>query len=476
MGRRLRANLGGRLGSDDNRTSLVRNARQSQPQQDDRNERAEHRSRPLTQRVHQECFPAHLRAIICVFIGTREWELQGWSERRSRPGCAIVVVMAIKKILAGAALMTLAASCAGTPGGVVELHEQVSLLRLPEGGRLPRAVIDDRGAVHAIYFEGDPRAGDLRYITRAPDETTWSEPRYVNSQRGTVVGIGPIDGGQLALGRDGRLHVVWFKLGRTEFLYTRTVDAPAADGGVRFEPQFALAGGEGVEAGPSVAADPSGNVYIFWHTGEPPDAERAVYMTASRDEGRTFSVPLTVGPAAEGACDCCGLHALVGTSGSSKGSVYVSYRGAGDNIRRSQRLLTSTDAGATFTDQELDPWEINACPISTTTLANGPDGVAVAWETEGRVYFRKADTGNKTWSPADGTLARQKNPAVAVNARGETLLAWGDGPGWQSGGTFHWQLFGDGTTQQDRGTGPEIPEGSVAAVVAETDGRFLVIY
>ena len=381
--------------------------------------------------------------------------------------------MTIKRSLAAGtvAVMLLGAGCAGDSGGPTALHDQVSLLRLPEGGRLPRALIDERGVVHVVYFEGEPQAGDLRYVTRAPGESAWSEPRYVNSQRGTVVGIGPIDGGQLALGRDGRLHVVWFKLGRTEFLYTRTNDA-----GTGFEPQFALAGGEGVEAGPSVAADESGNVYIFWHTGEPPDAERAVFMAASQDDGRTFSIPRPVSPAAEGACDCCGLHALAGASGSSQGDVYVSYRGAGDNIRRSQRLLVSGDRGETFTDRELDPWEINACPISTTSLANGPDGVTVAWETEGQVYFRKIHASEASRSPAGDMLARQKNPAVAVNGRNETLLAWGDGPGWQSGGTFHWQLFGEDRTTGAHGTGPEIPEGSLAAIVAEPDGRFLVIY
>ncbi len=379
--------------------------------------------------------------------------------------------MRITRPLAAIAVLAISASCAGDPGGAIALDERVSLLRLPEGGRLPQAVVDDDGTVHVVYFEGEPRAGDLRYVTRAPRASTWSDPQYVNSQRDSVVGIGPIDGGQLALGRDGRLHVVWFKLGRTEFLYTRTNDA-----GTGFEPQFALAGGEGVEAGPSVAADPAGNVYIFWHTGEPPDAERAVFMAASHDDGRTFSLPRPVSPPAEGACDCCGLQALVGTTGPSEGELYVSYRGAGDDVRRSQRLLMSGDHGQSFDDRELDPWEINACPISTTSLANGPDGVTVAWETEGQVYFDEIRGAEPPHSPTGDTVARRKNPAVAVNDRSETLLVWGDGAGWQSGGTFHWQLFGGGDAAVDRGTGPEIPEGSLAAVVTEPDGRFLVIY
>ena len=373
-----------------------------------------------------------------------------------------------------AALLGVALLCAALLSaacGPAMLSDSITLLRLPEGGRLPRAVIDDGGTVHAVYFEGDPRGGDLRYVTRAPGASAWSEPRYVNSQPGTVVGIGPIDGGQIALGRDGRLHVVWFKLGRTEFLYTRT-----RDDGTGFEPQFALAGGEGVEAGPSVAADRSGNVYVFWHTGEPPDARRAVFLTASHDDGRTFSPTRPVSPAAEGACDCCGLQALVGATGLSEGELYVSYRGAGDNVRRGQRLLMSGDGAETFSDLELDPWEINACPISTTSLANGPDGVTVAWETRGQVYFKEIHVVEPASSPAGDASSRRKNPAVAVNDRYETLLAWGDGPGWQSGGTFHWQLFGGDRTAVDRGTGPEIPEGSFAAVVAEPDGRFLVVF
>lgn len=354
-------------------------------------------------------------------------------------------------------------------GGPAELGVGVTLLPLPAGGRLPRAAVDAGGAVHVVYFQGEPRAGDLLHVTRAPGAEDWSEPRYVNSDPGSVVGIGPIDGGQLALGRDGRLHVVWFKLGRTEFLYTRTDDA-----GTGFEPQFALASGEGVEAGPSIAADRRGNLYVFWHTGGPPDAERSVFMTVSRDDGRTFSAARPVNGEAEGACDCCGLQAMTDEAG----AVFVSYRGAGENVRRGQRLLTSRDRGATFSDELLDPWEINACPISTTSLARGPAGMVVSWETAGQVFAAAAGgKPRQAASPAGAAAARRKNPAVAVNHRGETLLGWGDGFGWRSGGTFRWQLFdADGAPLGGPGTGPEIPEGSLAAVVAEPDGTFLVTF
>ena len=373
--------------------------------------------------------------------------------------------MNIRAVAFACALLLPLLSCGGGPA---DLSEAVTLLRLPEGGRLPRAVIDDGGTVHVVYFTGEPRGGDLLYVSRAPDASAWSEPRRVNSAPGSVVGIGPIDGGQIALGKDGRLHVVWFKLGRTEFLYTRTNEA-----GTGFEPQFAIAAGEGVEAGPSIAADRAGNVYVFWHTGEPPDAERSVFMTASHDDGRIFSAARPVNGETEGACDCCGLHAMT----DEEGAVYVSYRGAGENVRRGQRLMTSLDRGETFTDELIDLWEINACPISTTSLARGPEGMAVSWETAGQVHVSPARALQRAASPAGAAAARRKNPAVAVNHRGETLLGWGDGFGWQSGGTFHWQIFdAAGEPRAEPGTGPEIPDGSLAAIVAEPDGTFLVTF
>ena len=315
-----------------------------------------------------------------------------------------------------AAAVVAVAGLLSTGCGPAVLSDAVTLLRLPEGGRLPSALVDDDGVVHVVYFQGEPRSGDLLYVKRAPGEADWSEPQYVNSQAETAVGIGPIDGGQVALGADGRLHVVWFKLGRTDFLYTRTDDA-----GTGFERQFTLAGGEGVEAGPTVAADREGGVYVFWHTGEPPEAERTVWMAVSHDNGRTFEPARPISAAAEGACDCCGLRALT----EEPGVVHVSYRGAGENVRRGQRLLTSRDSGRTFEDIGIDDWRINACPISTTSLAAGPDGAAVAWENAGQVFLSPVDRLDKleeALSPDGSAEWRRKNPAVAVNE-------WRDAPG-----------------------------------------------
>ena len=306
------------------------------------------------------------------------------------------------------------------------------------------------------------------YVTRAPDAAAWSEPLRVNSEPGSVTSIGPIDGGHIAMSQD-RLHVTWFRIGTFEFFYTRTNDA-----GTGFEPQFGVAAGALAEAAPTVAADTAGNVYMFWHDGAVEDAHRSVYMTVSRDDGLIWEFTRPVNAASEGACNCCNLRALTDKSG----TLYVSYRGARDNVHRGQRLLTSRDMGHTFSDDLIDPWELGACPVSTTTLAESPTGTIVAWETEGQVYFADTTRLDSRVSPTGSAGSRRKNPALAVNDRGETLLTWSDGPGIRSGGTLHWQLFDshDEPIAEPAGGDSMIPDGSVSVALARPDGTFAIIY
>ena len=336
---------------------------------------------------------------------------------------------------------------------------------------MPRAVVDSSGTVHVVFFQGVMSSGNLWYTRRPPGISSWSRTERVNTQAHSVIGLGPVDGGHVAIDHRDRLHIVWFQTDPIRIFYTR-----GAEAGRGFETQRSLwtREKEAVEAAPTVTVGPDGAVLVFWHAGTGDDASRAVYLVASHDGGDTFEPVRRVSAAAVGACGCCSPAAVTNETG----TVYVSYRGAGGNVRRGQRLLTTDDMGETFADELIHPWQIGACPVSTTTLSRSPMGTRVAWETQGQVYFADVDQLHVPMSPEGAARHRRKNPAIATNTHGETLLAWGDGPGLRAGGTLSWQLF-DAEGRPSRAHGSElgtIPSGSVPSVLVKPDETFLVIY
>ena len=118
--------------------------------------------------------------------------------------------------------------------------------------------------------------------------------------------------------------------------------------------------------------------------------------------------------------------------------------------------------------------------MSTMALVQGPDGVFAAWETDGQSYFAGSKAGTTDFTepqaaPGDGR--GRKHPALAINARGELLLAWTEGTGWQKGGSLAWQLFdreGQPLAEKGRRAGA-VPVWGLAAVVARPDGGFTII-
>ena len=83
----------------------------------------------------------------------------------------------------------------------------IEFIRVPTGGLQPQAAVDPQGALHLIYFKGEPAAGDVVYIRRDPDSAAFTPPLRINSQPNTVIAIGTVRGAHLALGKDGRPHV-----------------------------------------------------------------------------------------------------------------------------------------------------------------------------------------------------------------------------------------------------------------------------
>lgn len=367
--------------------------------------------------------------------------------------------------------LTLLLACLPAVAGPV-----VTPTRLPAGGLQPEALVDGDGRLHVLWFAGDPAAGDLYYATAgqvpAGAPPALSSGVRVNSRPGTAIAIGTVRGGHLAVGA-GRVHVAWMSADRGDpgMDYTRT------DGAGGFEPQRNLSTRETeLDGGGSVAADGAGGVWVAWHAGAQ-EPSRHLWLAASSDSGGTFAPEVRANPLETGACGCCGMRAAAGPGG----ALYLLFRAAAESVHRDMQLVRSGDGGGTFTQATLEPWELNACPMSTAAIAPTARGAVVAWETDGQVSWLAVDAAEAGRlgmpTPAPGAAAGRKHPAVAVDAEGRVALAWTEGAGWNRGGDLAWQVWSAAGAPLDAGRlEGVVPTWSRAAVVARPDGGFLLFH
>jgi hypothetical protein len=123
--------------------------------------------------------------------------------------------------------------------------------------------------------------------------------------------------------------------------------------------------------------------------------------------------------------------------------------------------------------------------MSTMALGEGPGGVALAWETAGEIHFARLAPGTdappaaprRVPEGAAGGAGARKHPALAVDARGEVLIVWTEGTGWNQGGGLAWQVFdkeGNPTAERGRAAGA-VPVWGLPTAVA-TESGFVVVH
>ena len=358
----------------------------------------------------------------------------------------------------------------------------VEVQRLPDGAMQPLAVADDTGTIHLVWLHGEPKACDVFYQKLPGGRTNGTAPVRVNHQPGSAIAIGTIRGAQLAVGRNGRVHVVWNGSSKAEpksgegtpLLYARLDDSGSA-----FESERNLMGKTVMlDGGASVAADRLGNVYVIWHAAPAADLEgepkRRVFLARSADDGANFqpekSISLT-----NGVCGCCALRAFADRAG----NLMVLYRAATTATNRDITLLSSTNQGATFTQVFTDPWTTGSCPMSSASLVDSPHGVFAAWETKGKVQATSVLPELRELFPTAAVSIgnRAKHPALTVNLRGEALCVWAEGTGWQKGGSVAWRtLDAKGVPTGETATKAGLPVWSFPAAFARDDGQFVVVF
>jgi len=379
-------------------------------------------------------------------------------------------------------LMTLALNAADA----VDVPK-VTTLRTPENGIQPQAAVDAQGVVHLIYFKGDPKGGDIFYTRRERGQREFSKAIQVNSHARTAIAIGTIRGAQLAIGKNGRVHVAWDGMGegvsalpgnrkdQSPLFYTRLNEA-----GTAFEPERNLITyAYGLDGGSSVAADPQGNVYVTWHAPQPGNTNgeggRAVFVARSSDEGKTFQRESAAISKPTGACGCCGMRAFA----DSRGEVFAFYRAAYQMTNRDETLLISRNNAAAFEIAYSHHWNMGTCPMSSASISESSSSgeILAAAETHGRVFFVRLDPQTGKVSSPVSPETPAKHPVAIANRRGEVLLASAEGTGWNQGGSVAWQIYDrEGKPIGDKGRAEGLPTWSLPTAFAESDGNFTIIY
>jgi hypothetical protein len=390
-----------------------------------------------------------------------------------------------------AAVLTILSTVAAPGSGARSASSDTALefRRVPNGGIQPEVVLDAAGEMHMVYFAGDPAAGDLFYVRSQDAGATFTPPVRINSQAGSAIATGTIRGGQLALGRDNRLHVVWngshkaLPQGPTHretgrpgmpLLYSRSMPS-----GKSFEPQRNLMRRTwALDGGASVAADASGNVSVAWHAQSGDESAgdegaRRLWVARSANDGQTFETERPVWDRSTGACACCGVRAF----SASTGTLFVLYRSAREQVHRDVHLLTSNDGARSFAGTAIDPWKIAACPMTSMSFAESAGRVFAAWETAGDVRFGtvNGNTPPTPIAPSAAAATGRKHPRLAVSNR-EVLLVWAEGTAWARGGSVGWQRFDlSGRPVGNPELRSALPTWSFAAAIAHSGG-FTIFY
>lgn len=343
-----------------------------------------------------------------------------------------------------------------------------------DAGIMPQLALSAQGHIYLLYFKGKKK-GNLFFSQRDYKSKTWSKPLRVNAKIDSVSRGSALGAPRMKIGPGDKTHILWMNSSPVTFMYTSSINAP---GGIPAfaPPQNVLKENiTGIDTGPALAVQGK-KVSVLWHAGSLAHEEtRAVIAMHSTNNGVSFGREQKISEFRQaGICSCCGISAAYDPGE----KLAILYRSVKQKIDRAMSLVVMQESQQ-LEGKIIAPWNINGCPTSTSAIAYHADlGFALVWETQGDLYWGTSKNRYAKQYLSGIKQKRRKNPAIAINQAGHTLIAWGDGAGWASGGKLWWQQFGPlgapisgvKSNQQD------IPSYSVPAVIVKKDQSFLIMY
>ncbi len=292
----------------------------------------------------------------------------------------------------------------------------------PGNGRVPEAVVDVQGTIHLVFVDGE----DVFYAKSTDNGATFGGRLRVNSDPGTAHPPNMYRGPEIAVGRNGRAHVIWYVSAYQRHLPKEQWGVHYASldpGATRFSPARNL--NHLPSDNYSLAVDQRGRVAVFWMAA-------GLFLSLSEDDGSTFANARKLDAAEP--CECCASRAWLGEDG----TLWCAYREkAGDD--RDMFLTWTRLPGFDWQRKRMSSatWHINACPMTGSFLRGAGSGLVMAWETKGTVAYARVHpegsqfSGSEIHEPATGA----KWPVALANGRGEVLLSW------KRGHNLEWQAF-----------------------------------
>lgn len=363
------------------------------------------------------------------------------------------------------------------------LSADVLLMPTPDDGVQPRLVQDESGGVHLLYFKKRinrpaAREGNLYYREYNASSGQFGNAVRVSSQAFNMQTFA-LARSAVAIGGDGRIHVMWYLPREAEFIYSRSNPERSS-----FEIQRSMVSEfvEGIDAGGDIAAFGK-QVAIVWGAGDlSREDERSMFARFSHDGGATFGKEIMIADPGLGACACCSL--AVGYD--SEQLLYLAYRSAVDGTGRHMQVLSIEGVDSEPTEsnylplQELQKWDASFCPLSTNDIElNVGEKNLVVFETESRIVIMDLQNPEDIFRAGEPfTETRQRNPAIAANHQGEHLVVWGEAISNSRGGRLNLRVFdanGD-DTEYRLSEELQIRDYSFPAAASLPDGSFLVLY
>jgi hypothetical protein len=336
----------------------------------------------------------------------------------------------------GSDRLYLAMSVATAPASEHRPHSQIFFTASKDGGRNwdnlpqtrnltnspgeafgPSLVVSKQGPLHLYIAYHDNSTGTYEaYLLSTKKKTKFRKPQ--NLTPGGGAGFSP----RLGLDSSGNVNLVY---GDTAVGARRVLFMRSTDQGATFSEPLTVSGASDGAFEPEIAMTPGDAINVAWE--DTVSGTSAIWFARSTDGGATFSTPLQVSRG-EGSA----IEAHIAADGEGRLSVVWAQAVGEDKHAFYSR---STDGGQTFSEPLQLTTDAGTSVSKLVALAY-QNVVYVAYQNEAprrmQVYLKKSEDGGVSFadavqvSNADNNCGRAHSPAMTVDSAGTLHMVWID--------------------------------------------------